>query len=145
LTHKKTFSANLKKVSQKFSKTRGNNIAFNCIYQNKSLLKTLKKLKEMKSYSLTNEKNLDRFYEIIAAKTRNGFTITEHNEKLPYVVLSKEKKEINHALHLFITLMTLGFWIFFWIYLILNFSRKKDILVAVDEDGNLFEDKCLSA
>lgn len=51
----------------------------------------------MKSYSLTNEKNLDRFYEIIAAKTRNGFVVTEHNEKLPYVVLSKEKK--NSTMH----------------------------------------------
>jgi hypothetical protein len=117
----------------------------NCIYENKSLLKIFKKLKEMESYQFVNEKNTDRFYEIIAAKTRSGFVITEHNEKLPYVVLSKEKKAINHSLHLFISCMTLGFWIIVWIYLILNFSQKKDILVAVDEDGNLFEDKCLSA
>ncbi|MDQ8012834.1 MAG: hypothetical protein REI96_10325 [Flavobacterium nitrogenifigens] len=46
----------------------------------------------MKSYQFIDEKNLDRFYEIIAVKTRNGFVITEQNEKLPYVVLSKEKK-----------------------------------------------------
>ncbi|MBZ4036021.1 hypothetical protein K6T82_14700 [Flavobacterium sp. 17A] len=99
----------------------------------------------MKSYALSDEKNLDRFYEIIAAKTRNGFVITEHNEKLPYVVLSKEKKIINHNLHLFLSIITFGFWLMVWIYMILKFSRKKDILVAVDEDGNLFEDKCLSA
>jgi len=98
----------------------------------------------MKSYSLTNEKNQDRFYEIIAAKTRNGFVIKEHNEKLPYVILTKEKKAINHALHFFISCMTLGLWLIIWIYFTLSFSRKKDILVAVDEDGNLFEDKCLS-
>lgn len=99
----------------------------------------------MEIYSFANEKNLDRFYEIIAVKTRNGFIIKEHNEKLPYVVLSKEKKAINHALHLFISCMTLGLWLIIWIYFTLSFSRKKDILVAVDEDGNLFEDKCLSA
>ncbi len=46
----------------------------------------------MESYQFVNEKNTNRFYEIIAAKTRSGFVITEHNEKLPYVVLSKEKK-----------------------------------------------------
>jgi hypothetical protein len=98
----------------------------------------------MKSYPFTAEKNLDRFYEIIAAKKRNGFVVTEHNEKLPYVVLSKEKKEVNHALHLFISCITFGFWLIVWIYLIQKFSFKKEILVAVDEDGNLFEEKCLS-
>lgn len=98
----------------------------------------------MESYQFVNEKNLDRFYEIIAAKTRNGFVITEHNEKLPYVVLAKQKKDINHSLHLFLSCITFGFWLIVWIYLILKFSFKKEILVAVDEDGNLFEDKCLS-
>ncbi|KAF2328520.1 hypothetical protein [Flavobacterium nitrogenifigens] len=98
----------------------------------------------MKSYQFIDEKNLDRFYEIIAAKTRNGFVITEQNEKLPYVVLSKKKKAINHSFHLFLSILTFGFWTIVWIYLILKFSREKDILVAVDEDGNLFEDKCIS-
>jgi hypothetical protein len=99
----------------------------------------------MESYQFINEKTADQFYEIIATKTRNGFVITERNEKLPYVVLSKEKKTINHVLHLFLSIITFGFWIIVWICLILKFSRKKDILVAVDEDGNLFEDKCISA
>ena len=98
----------------------------------------------MESYQFINEKILDRFYEIIAAKTRNGFVITEQNEKLPYVVLSKEKKAINHAFHLFLSCITFGFWLFVWVYLILTFSFKKEILLAVDEVGNLFEDKCLS-
>ncbi len=98
----------------------------------------------MESYQFITEKNVDRFYEIIAAKTRNGFVITEQNEKLPYVVLSKEKKTLNHPFHLFLSIITLGLWLIVWIYLIIKFSSKKDILVAVDEDGNLFEDKCIS-
>ncbi|MDP5198639.1 hypothetical protein [Flavobacterium sp. DG2-3] len=98
----------------------------------------------MESYQFITEKNIDRFYEIIAAKTRNGFVITEQNEKLPYVVLSKEKKAVNHTFHLLLSIITLGFWLVVWIYLTVTFSRKKDILVAVDEDGNLFEDKCIS-
>lgn len=122
----------------------GNKNSANCIYRYKSLLKTFKKLKEMESYQFTDKKNLERFYEIIAAKKRNGFVVTEHNEKLPYVVLSKEKKAINHSVHFLLSCITLGFWLIVWIYLILKFSIKKQILVAVDEDGNLFEDKCLS-
>ncbi len=107
--------------------------------------KTVKKIREMETYQFVTEKNLDQFNQMISAKTRNGFVIVEHNEKLPYVVLSKEKKEINHALHFLLTFITLGLWSIIWIYLIVTLSRKKNILVAVDEDGNLFEDKCLSA
>jgi hypothetical protein len=99
----------------------------------------------MEKYQFTNNKNLDQFDEMILAKKRNGFVVIEHNEKLPYVVLSKEKKAIKHSFHLFLTCLTFGLWSFIWLYLIITLSRKKNILVAVDEDGNLFEDKCLSA
>ncbi|CAC9973819.1 hypothetical protein DBB36_21500 [Flavobacterium sp. WLB] len=99
----------------------------------------------METYQFTNDKTLDQFYKMISAKTRNGFVIVEHNEKLPYVVLCREKKVIKHFLHLFLTCLTFGIWSIVWIYLIVTLSRKQNILVAVDEDGNLFEDKCLSA
>ncbi|WPO80343.1 hypothetical protein [Flavobacterium sp. KACC 22761] len=98
----------------------------------------------METYQFTKEKNLDQFYEMISAKKRNGFVIIEHKEKLPYVVLSKEKKAIKHSFHLFLTCITFGLWSIVWLYLIVSLSQKKNILVAVDEDGNLFEDKCLS-
>lgn len=98
----------------------------------------------METYQFVNKENQDQFYKILSAKTRNGFIITEQNEKLPYVVLSKEKKAINHSLHLFLTCITFGLWLIVWIYLSITLSRKKNILVAVDEDGNVFEDKCLS-
>ncbi|TDW49967.1 hypothetical protein EV144_102398 [Flavobacterium sp. 270] len=98
----------------------------------------------MESYQFIDDKNLDQFQKMLSTKIRNGFVITEQNDKLPYVVLSKEKKAINHPLHLFITFITLGLWALVWIYLIVAHSHKKNILVAVDEDGNLFEDKCLS-
>lgn len=96
-------------------------------------------------YQFTSEKTLNQFHEMISAKTRNGFVVVEHNEKLPYVVLSREKKVVKHTLHLFLTCLTFGLWSVVWIYLIVTLSQKKNILVAVDEDGNLFEDKCLSA
>ena len=99
------------------------------------------KINEMETYQFVNEKNIEQFNQMISAKTRNGFVITEHNDKLPYVVLSKEKKAINHSLHLFLTCITFGLWSIVWIYLNITLSRKKNILVAVDEDGNLFEDK----
>ncbi|MEP6805633.1 MAG: hypothetical protein ABI892_13990 [Flavobacterium sp.] len=98
----------------------------------------------METYQFIEEKNLDRFHKMLSAKTRNGFVIIEHNTKLPYAVLSKTKKDINHPLHLFVTCITFGLWSIVWIYLSITLSPKKDILVALDEDGNVFEDKCLS-
>lgn len=111
--------------------------------QKQESFKTIKKLIEMESYQYINEKNLDQFHKMLSAKIRNGFVIIEHNEKLPYAVLSKQKKEINHSLHLFFTCTTLGLWAIVWIYQIITLSKKKNILVALDEDGNLFEEKCL--
>ncbi len=98
----------------------------------------------MESYQFISEENLGRFHKLLSDKIRNGFVITEQNEKLPYVVLSKEKKDINHALHLFLTLLTCGPWMIVWIYFIVVDSYKKDILVAVDEDGQLYEQKCVA-
>ncbi|KFF07204.1 hypothetical protein [Flavobacterium reichenbachii] len=98
----------------------------------------------MESYQFINDKNIHQFEKMLSTRIRNGFVIVEHDEKLPYVVLSKEKKAINHPFHFLITFMTLGLWAFVWIYFTVTYSQKKNILVAVDEDGNLFEDKCLS-
>lgn len=111
--------------------------------QKQESFKTIKKLREMESYQFINNKNLEQFHKMLSTKIQNGFVIIEHNEKLPYVVLSKKKKEIDHSLQLFLTCTTLGFWSIIWLYQIITLSKKKNILVALDEDGNLFEEKCL--
>ena len=98
----------------------------------------------MGSYQFTTEKDFAKFQQILSNKIRNGFIIIEKNDKLPYVVLSKEKKQIDSCLQLTLVFATLGLWSIVWLYLIISLSRKKQILVAVDEDGNVFEEKCLS-
>ena len=97
----------------------------------------------MKSYQLTNEKDSAKFQQILSNKIQNGFIVIEKNDKLPYVVLSKEKKQIDSSLQLTLVFATLGLWSIVWLYLIISLSRKKQILVALDEDGNVFEEKCL--
>ena len=98
----------------------------------------------MKSYQLTNEKDFAKFQQILSNKIQNGFNKKKKNDKLPYVVLSKEKKQIDSSLQLTLVFATLGLWSIVWFYLIISLSRKKQILVALDEDGNVFEEKCLS-
>ena len=97
----------------------------------------------MKSYQLTNEKDFAKFQQILSNKIQNGFIVIEKNDKLPYVVLSKEKKQLNSSLQLNLVFATIGLWSIVWLYLLISL-RKKQILVALDEDGNVFEEKCLS-
>ncbi|MDR7208427.1 hypothetical protein [Flavobacterium piscis] len=98
----------------------------------------------MESYQFTTEKDFAKFQKTLSAKIRNGFVIIEQNDKLPYVVLSRKKKQIDPSFHLAMVFATLGLWSIIWFYQFITSHHKKDILMAVDEDGNVFEEKCLS-
>lgn len=91
--------------------------------------------------SLTDE-NLIKFSSILARKTNDGFVVVERNDKLPYAVLLKKEQRVNHSFNFIICCITLGLWSFVWLYMSKVSSRAKKILVAIDEDGNPFEEKC---
>jgi hypothetical protein len=95
----------------------------------------------MKRSQLKNDENFRNFSNSIANKIREGFTLEERNDKLPFAILSKEGKRVNHPLNFFIFCITLGLWSVAWIYLS-YVSRAKKILVALDEDGNVFQENC---
>ena len=96
----------------------------------------------MNSHKSTSEDNLIKFSSIIANKTNNGFVVLERNDKLPFAVLLKKKKEVDHVFNFFIFIATLGLWSIAWIYITQVSSKAKKILIAIDEDGNPFEEKC---
>ncbi len=96
----------------------------------------------MRSYQLHTDADYKKLQKRLSAKLQSGFTIIEQNNKLPYVVLSKESKSIDHSYFLFLSCITAGLWSVIWIYSIINNSHKKQILIALDEDGNVFEEIC---
>ncbi|SFF08610.1 hypothetical protein [Flavobacterium xueshanense] len=96
----------------------------------------------MNSNKSTNDDNLIKFSSIIADKTNNGFVVLERNDKLPFAVLLKKKKKVDHVLNFCIFCVTLGLWSIAWIYITQVSSKAKKILIAIDEDGNPFEEKC---
>lgn len=98
----------------------------------------------MTSNSYVNEESLQKFSSILASKIHSGFTIIEKNDSLPFVVLSKGRKEVDHKFNFVLCCMTLGVWSVGWIYLTYVYSKEKNILIAIDEDGNTFEEKCCS-
>jgi hypothetical protein len=98
----------------------------------------------MQSNQYIKEESLQKFSNIIANKIHDGFVITEKNDSLPFAVLSKDGKAVDHSLNFLLCCVTLGLWSVAWIYLTRVSSRQKKILVAIDEDGNTFEEKCYS-
>jgi hypothetical protein len=89
-----------------------------------------------------NDKSLQDFYTKISLKIRNGFTVTEKNDKLPFAVLSREARQINHTFNFLLFCLTLGLWTIVWVYLTYVYAKEKTILIAIDEDGKTFEEIC---
>lgn len=99
----------------------------------------------MKNNHLSQEQSMQVFSNMISNKVHNGFTLEERNDELLFAVLSKGGKVVNHSLNFLIFCLTLGLWSFAWLYLTLEASKQKKILVAIDEDGFPFEERCLVA
>jgi hypothetical protein len=96
----------------------------------------------MKSLQITHTENLQKYTRTIANKMNKGFVIIENNEKLPFAVLSKEGFDIHRGFNFLFFCATLGLWSFPWIYMSLFAPKEKMILIAIDEDGNTFEQRC---
>jgi hypothetical protein len=96
----------------------------------------------MKSLKTEKERILQEFSNTVAIKIHNGFKLVENNDKLPFAVLLKEGKEINHSYNFMLFCVTFGLWTLPWIYKSQVSSKTKKILVAIDEEGNIFEEKC---
>ncbi|MBO9585538.1 MAG: hypothetical protein J7574_15340 [Flavobacterium sp.] len=99
----------------------------------------------MKDNHLSHEQSMQVFSNMISNKVHKGFTLEERNDKLLFAVLSKGGKVVNHSLNFMIFCLTLGLWSFAWLYLTFEASKQKKILVAIDEDGVPFEERCLVA
>lgn len=96
----------------------------------------------MKSNQCINEESRQKFTNIIANKIHHGFTIIEKNDTLPFAVLTKGEKKVDHVFNFLLCCLTLGLWSVGWIYLTYVSSKEKNIVIAIDEDGNTFEEKC---
>ena len=95
----------------------------------------------MKKHFIKQEK-LNLFAKVIANKIKNGFVVIEQNEKTPFTVLYKEGKKVNHSLNFLICCATLGMWSLPWLYMTQVTAKDKKVLVAIDEEGVIFEEKC---
>ncbi|MEO8253950.1 MAG: hypothetical protein ABI554_06130 [Flavobacterium sp.] len=95
----------------------------------------------MENKIFIKNENSKKLSSILARKIKKGFVVEEVNNKLPFVVLSRKPVKVNHRLNFFMSCVTFGLWSLPWIYQSYQ-NREKKILIAIDEDGNAFEEKC---
>jgi hypothetical protein len=96
----------------------------------------------MKSNQLNSNDYQNEYLSALANKIHNGFEIIENNEKLPFAVLSKKGVKVNNSLNFLMFIATFGLWTLPWIYISQVSSKEKTILIAIDENGKTFEEKC---
>jgi hypothetical protein len=90
----------------------------------------------------TDPKKLNQFTNSISNRIQNGFVIVERNDKYPFTVLVKKGMKVDHRLNFLVSCATLGIWLLPWLYLSQVSSKAKQILIAIDEEGNIFEQNC---
>lgn len=86
------------------------------------------------------ENNLQDFYNRVSSKISTGFTVIKRNDKLPFAILSRKARAINHSFNFILCCLTFGLWSVVWLYLTYNYAKEKRILIAIDEDGKTFEE-----
>jgi hypothetical protein len=96
----------------------------------------------MNSNKITTEKSLQDFYHRVSKKNQAGFVVKEKNDILPFAILSKSPKSIDHTLNFALFCLTFGLWSIGWLYLIFIYGKEKRILIAIDEDGKTFVESC---
>ena|SRR6478735_1130182 len=95
----------------------------------------------MKNHFINQDK-LNLFTKTISNKIKKGFVIVERNDTLPFTILYKEGRKIDHNLNFLACCMTLGMWFLPWLYLSQVVSKDRKVLVAIDEEGKIFVEKC---
>ena len=84
----------------------------------------------------TERKSIDERREMLSRQVGSRLTLGRRVEyQSDFQAVLVHGHQVNHVLHLIITLITLGMWAIVWIALVLFGGEKREI-VEVDEWGN---------
>jgi hypothetical protein len=75
---------------------------------------------------------LDR--RLLAAVSQGG----EITSRSDFSAVLRYGQPVNHVLHLILSVLTLGIWLFIWLLLVLT-NKRRVVFVAVDEFGGITE------
>lgn len=71
----------------------------------------------------------------LLAAVREGAEITSRSD---FSAVLRYGQPVNHVLHLILSVLTFGIWLFIWLLLVLG-NRRRVVFVAVDEFGGITE------
>ena len=75
--------------------------------------------------------------KLVAAAVTSGARVESQTETMAVLVYGRR---VNHLLHFFVGLVTLGLWWLVWIFLAITGGEKRQV-VTVDDYGNVLEQK----
>src|SRR5690348_5339414 len=89
--------------------------------------------------SLTPEQRKSRLSLAVRQEVAAGGRVESQAD---YTAIVRHGKSVNHILHLILTLVTAGLWVFVWITVsIVAASGRKAIALTVDEYGQVLREK----
>jgi hypothetical protein len=82
----------------------------------------------------TAEQRKQALAQAVAGEVRSGWKVQSQSDYQG--VMIQEGKNVNHILHLILTILTAGLWAIVWIILVLTRKKEKLEVINVDEYGH---------
>ena len=83
----------------------------------------------------TNEQRKQALAEAVGREVGGGWHVESQSDY--QAILVRPGTKVNHLLHLVLTLLTLGFWLFVWVPVAILKKRDRHKVVQVDGYGNV--------
>jgi hypothetical protein len=82
----------------------------------------------------TSEQRKEALAHAVANEVRGGFNVQSQSDY--QAVMIRPGQRTNHILHLILTIITGGLWLFVWVILALTHKKERREVIHVDEFGN---------
>lgn len=77
----------------------------------------------------------------INARLMRGWELVNRDDSNASAILGRPGKSVNHILHLILSLLTFGVWLFVWVLLAIFQTREKRMSIWIDPHGKCVERK----
>lgn len=94
---------------------------------------------------LDDESRLSILSREINARLMGGWLLINRDDSNASAILGRPGKSVNHILHLLLSLLTFGLWVFIWILLTIFQTREKRVSIWIDPFGKCIERKATVA
>ena len=106
-----------------------------------AVLNGVPKKDERPSSRQSQRARAERLADMISRHTLSGWVIIDRDDREATAVLALPAKPANHVLHLLITFLTCGLWVFVWLILVLGEQKEQRVRLSIDNFGNATQER----